>query len=229
MPSSDRLTEAGADSSSIGIGTHRIVKVQRIQNRALLRRYMAEHKNLTSQLGAAGVNEKYLLHGTGKNEPLRIATNPEGFMVEVGSDKNFYGKGCYFARRACYSHHYAHRMVSGDQRQLLVVRVLCGKSKVYQGADIDRSMTWHACVRCLRALRACVRACADCIFAAVWTMPLRRACSGVLLVVSSQAQADRPRLQQRESRCVSLGYPPAVKPSPHHDYVMWSFCSTTRR
>ena len=51
------------------------------------------------------------------------------------------GRGCYFAHRACYSHHYAHRIVGG-QLQLLVVRVLCGKSKVYSGTTIDRDLKW---------------------------------------------------------------------------------------
>ena len=43
---------------------------------------------------------RYLLHGTSQSEPLMIATDSDGFMVDFGNPRAFYGKGCYFARRA---------------------------------------------------------------------------------------------------------------------------------
>ena len=78
-----------------------------------------------------------------------------------------YGTGCYFAHSARYSHHYAHKVSlaatgsgsgSGSgvpwQRgqpclhQLLVVQVICGKSKV-STLQLQKVMTW-ACYTTIR-------------------------------------------------------------------------------
>ena len=89
------------------------------------------------------MNEQYLFYGSGRTEPQTIATSSDGFMVEHGRDDAFYGKGCYFALQARYSHHYAHKLhpLGGDcHRQLLLVNVLCGSSKEYTNSTIDRNM-----------------------------------------------------------------------------------------
>jgi hypothetical protein len=91
---------------------HKLVSVQRIQNRSLLKRYQAEKQIITSKRGAGLVNEQYLFFGSGRTEPQTIATSSDGFMVEHGRDDAFYGKGCYFALQARYSHHYAHTLHS---------------------------------------------------------------------------------------------------------------------
>jgi hypothetical protein len=62
--------------------THKLVSVQRIQNRSLHKRYQAEKQIITSKRGAHLVNEQYLFFGSGRTEPQTIATSSYGFMVE---------------------------------------------------------------------------------------------------------------------------------------------------
>ena len=60
-------------------------------------RYQTERSIMMSQCGASGVHERMLVHGSGKFEPLRISTDSDGFMAEVGNEKAFYGQcgaGC---------------------------------------------------------------------------------------------------------------------------------------
>ena len=124
--------------------TRTLVRVQRIQNRPLLKRYRAEKDIITSSRGAANQNERYMCFGSRATAPLEIATSPEGFMVEASRSDAFYGQGNYLADKARYSHHYAHKLPSADgqamHRQLLLVNVLCGVSKEYTGSAIDRGM-----------------------------------------------------------------------------------------
>tara|TARA_Y100000748_G_scaffold234440_1_gene198390 strand:- start:157 stop:1824 length:1668 start_codon:yes stop_codon:yes gene_type:complete len=124
--------------------TRTLVSVQRIQNRPLLKRYRAEKDIITSSRGEANLNERCMFFGSRTISPLEIATSPEGFMVEAGRSNTFYGQGTYFADKARYSHHYAHKTPSTDgttiHRQLLLVNVLCGVSKEYSGSTTDSKM-----------------------------------------------------------------------------------------
>ena len=87
--------------------TRELLKVERIQNRTLLKRYRAEREIITSRRGATNLNERYLFHGTSATAPLAIATSADGFVVEAGRGDAFYGKGSYLAEKARYSHHAA--------------------------------------------------------------------------------------------------------------------------
>ena len=70
--------------------THELLKVERIQNRALLKRYRAEREIITDSRGATNLNERYLFHGMLAKAPLAIATNPDGFVVEAGQSGALY-------------------------------------------------------------------------------------------------------------------------------------------
>ena len=124
--------------------TRELLKVERIQNRTLLKRYRAEREIITSRRGATNLNERYLFHGTSATAPLSIATSADGFVVQAGRGDAFYGQGSYLAEKARYSHHYAHQLLSADKkqrhRQLLLVSVVCGVSKEYANSAIDRGM-----------------------------------------------------------------------------------------
>lgn len=125
--------------------TRELLKVERIQNRTLLKRYRMERDIIMSRRGAANLNELYLFHGTSKTEPLKIATSPDGFVIAAGRSNTLYGQGGYLAEKARYSHHYAHKLLSVDKkqrhRQLLLVSVVCGVSKEYKNNAIDRNMS----------------------------------------------------------------------------------------
>lgn len=136
-------------------GEVRIVKLERIQNKTLLKRYQTERDIATERRGAGGLNEQYVFHGTRGHAPLKIAESPEGFLVEASrgvanpSSPCLYGIGCYFAHSARYSHHYAHKVAADGQPwqqgqpefyQLLVVQMICGKSKVYSGGHVALDM-----------------------------------------------------------------------------------------
>ena len=73
-------------------------------------------------------------------------------MAEAGRSNSLYGQGSYFAVKARYSHHYAHRLRSADgrhwHRQLLLVNVLCGVRKEYAGSAIDKSFGRVKLVAC---------------------------------------------------------------------------------
>lgn len=77
----------------ITTATHRIVRVQRVQNLPCLRAYAAERKNILRRRGAANLNEMYLVHGTNGLHPLGLAAKEEGFMVEHAKESGLFGKG----------------------------------------------------------------------------------------------------------------------------------------
>ena len=94
--------------------TRTLVSVHRIQNQPLLKRYRAEKDIITSSRGVANLNERCMFFGSRSTSPLEIATSSEGFMVEASRRNAFYGQGNYFADKARYSHHYAHKVSSSD-------------------------------------------------------------------------------------------------------------------
>ncbi|CAE7464022.1 HET-E1 [Symbiodinium natans] len=59
------------------------------------------------------IQERLLAHGTRTCDPQVIVQDRDGFMVEKGSERAFYGQGCYFAELVQYAHHYSH-VVSGN-------------------------------------------------------------------------------------------------------------------
>ena len=64
-------------------GEVEVVKVERIQNRALLHRYHTEREIAMGRRGAGALNEQYLFFGSKGFAPLDIARSEEGFLVEA--------------------------------------------------------------------------------------------------------------------------------------------------
>jgi len=118
------------------------VSVQRIQNKYLLRRFIAERQNLIAQRGAEHVGEQILFHGTRTTIPLEVADGRQGLMTDHAK-KGLYGRGLYFATNPRYSHEFAHK-THGDGHAvhylMLVCRVLCGCSRD-MGTTTDKGMT----------------------------------------------------------------------------------------
>jgi hypothetical protein len=129
--------------------SHEVVKVRRIQNRSLYRKFDAELKSMEDKLGkrAVELTQRYAWHGSGKTRPDEIAAGA-GFMMQYGSEQGFYGMGSYFAEQASYSDHdkYVyrssdkeglHQCEDGKYRHLLLVNVLRGNplktSEVWKG------------------------------------------------------------------------------------------------
>ena len=78
--------------------TRELLKVERIQNRTLLKRYRAEREIITSRRGATNLNERYPFHGTPATHCCR-SRRVDGFVVEAGRSDAFYGKGATWRRR----------------------------------------------------------------------------------------------------------------------------------
>ncbi|CAK8987211.1 unnamed protein product [Durusdinium trenchii] len=125
--------EGGLDSQQWGI-----VSIQRVQNQPLREAYCIEKQLMLRERGDEQLNEQLLLHGTRSSDPQSIIEDRDGFMVEKGAERAFYGQGCYFAELAQYAHHYSYG--AQGSHQLLFVDVLCGI--VYEmGEELDRAGT----------------------------------------------------------------------------------------
>ena len=112
-----------------------LVKVERVQNRALWDKYSLEMAHMKERNGDSGVNEKLLFHGTSKTDPKVIVESVKGIDFRYSNqDRNLlWGKGAYFAVNASYSDNYGHRI--GKDKQMLLVRVLTGNSCRYECHD----------------------------------------------------------------------------------------------
>ena len=84
----------GGHHNALTKQSHKIARVQRIQNLPCLRSYTAERENLRRRRGAEHLNEQYLFHGTKGTHPLEVAAQEEGFVVEMNREKNAFGRGC---------------------------------------------------------------------------------------------------------------------------------------
>lgn len=117
--------------------THRLLRVQRVQNRGQYRLFDAHRKKMIETRGEQVTfkSEAYAWHGTGTHSPLSIATT--GCMVQCASRDAFYLQGFYTAEQASYSHHsrFVYRSkdldgqvydCTGVYHHLLLVRVLRG-------------------------------------------------------------------------------------------------------
>jgi hypothetical protein len=133
--------------------TPQIVRIQRPQNEPLLGRYNLEKKIMTDTRGAAvagvvpplpslvffpdlsAVSMHFQRRASGTFFSARKAQSDDGLLTDYANPSAFYGKGCYFAEKARYSHKYAFktkRTASGPVHyKLMLVNVLCGVSKDY--------------------------------------------------------------------------------------------------
>ena len=112
-----------------------LMKVERIQNRALWDKYSLEMDHMKERNGGNGVNEKLLFHGTRKMDPKVIVESVKGIDFRYSNQDRglLWGKGAYFAVNASYSDSYSHQR--GKDKQMLLVRVLTGRSCHYSCHD----------------------------------------------------------------------------------------------
>ena len=101
-----------------------ILKVQRIQNKVLWRRYF-NRSRLMREFDRLSFRQELLFHGTRNKKPELIYGGGEGFDMRFSSS-GLWGRGNYFAENSKYSDSYAHH-VSGA-RVMFAALVLTGNS-----------------------------------------------------------------------------------------------------
>jgi sacsin len=100
-----------------------IVRIERIQNKLLWRKYFDCSRRMMKYSGNLG--EKFLFHGTRFNKPELIYKGDSSFDMRF-SHNGMWGHGNYFAVNASYSNSYS--FDNGGYRQMLVANVLTGYS-----------------------------------------------------------------------------------------------------
>ena len=120
---------AGRLLSSMDAGATRVLRVQRIQDRAHWRRYAQKRAELKVKNGG-DPNERKLWHGTSSTNPATILRSESG-LDERMSSKGFYSYGIYLAEHAAYSNGnhrctYFHPTPDGHRQLLLVTACLGG-------------------------------------------------------------------------------------------------------
>jgi hypothetical protein len=120
----------------------RVVGLQRVQNRWLWEAYAFQRRRMVAHGGAAAAAELELFHGTKGNSPRLIYDGQTGFDPRFARSGTW-GKGCYFAASAAYSHAgYAYEAGTVGSvarcKQLLLASVLVGSSTRLSG---DQTLT----------------------------------------------------------------------------------------
>lgn len=107
-----------------------ILKVERVQNKFLWRRY--HHRSqLMVNFDRSHLREELLFHGSRQNKPEDIYRGGEGFDMRF-SAFGMWGRGNYFAVNSSYSDAYAFH--TNRVRKMFAAWVLTGNS-VYRGPD----------------------------------------------------------------------------------------------
>ena len=119
----------------------RIFQLQRIQHRQLWDKYALEMKHM-SERNSGCVNEQQLFHGTRNTDPSVIIKGVRGIDFRYSSrDYQLrWGTGAYFAVNASYSNNYCYIDRDSGLKQLLLVKVLTGRSCDY-GKRKDPELT----------------------------------------------------------------------------------------
>ena len=105
----------------------KILKVERIQNKVLWKRYLNCSRNFQRPF----LREELLFHGTGENQPDHIYRGGEGFNMQFCSS-GMWGRGNYFAVNSSYANGYAFKM--NGVKKMFAAWVLTGNS-VYLPRD----------------------------------------------------------------------------------------------
>jgi hypothetical protein len=122
---------------------HVLLRVERIQRRELWREYQLTKLRMRKKnKGIINVEEMEmeLFHGTRNTKPEDIYLSERGFDMRYAS-KGMWGRGCYFAENASYSHMYSHKVhgTIKPQHQMLLAKVLTGIR--HDNAPIDYERT----------------------------------------------------------------------------------------
>jgi len=120
--------------------TRKIVKIEKVINHRIRQQFELEleqvkFKNKNNQL--VKHMTRLLFHGTKNTEPTLIYNGEKGFMMQFAAE-GYWGRGTYFAEKACYSHHYASVPKNDPNiRQMFLAEVIVGDSKFMKP---DRSL-----------------------------------------------------------------------------------------
>ncbi|KAL3048071.1 hypothetical protein OYC64_006781 [Pagothenia borchgrevinki] len=99
-----------------------IVKIERIQNKALWEAFQLKNKQMKDNNNGHNVTEKKLFHGT-KSEYVAVICHKNFDWRVCGVNGTAFGQGSYFARDAKYSHSYTE---DSHVKSMFVSRVLVG-------------------------------------------------------------------------------------------------------
>ena len=111
-----------------------ILKVERIQNKILWKRYH-NRSQMMRNYDRSHLREELLFHGTRGNKPELIYKGGEGFDMRF-SASGMWGRGNYFAVNSCYSNGYV--FSTGGVQKMFTAWVLTGNSVFLPP---DRSLT----------------------------------------------------------------------------------------
>ena len=104
---------------------HTVRSVQRLQNKALWRKYAVE-REIMQEAGNATTSRMF--HGTRGTAPDLVYNGQDGFDMRFCTS-GLWGIASYFAANAKYSHSYAYN--AGAVKQMFVAQVLVGHTKDY--------------------------------------------------------------------------------------------------
>ncbi|XP_018416496.1 PREDICTED: TCDD-inducible poly [ADP-ribose] polymerase-like [Nanorana parkeri] len=132
-----------------------ILEVSRIQNYFQWTKYSQKKKFMQSQLKETkdGCLERYLFHGT-KSDHIEAIFNQNFDPRVSGKNGTVYGKGCYFAKDASYSHTYSNATPEGHHFMFLA-KVLVGHTALGSATytrppplieDCPSSLLYDSCV-----------------------------------------------------------------------------------
>lgn len=128
VDSAEWRTVANRFHDSLKKSSYHVIRIQRVQNVILWRRYQAEKQFIAAVNGPDSVNERKLFHGTGRLPPEVIYSGTVGFDPRCTREGNFYGRGVYFAEKASYVEgRYAHE--AGGRYCLFLADVILGRVK----------------------------------------------------------------------------------------------------
>ena len=119
-----------------------VVRIERIQNAFLWRRYLMRKMTMISKNANVkdGItNARLLFHGTRRTDPSLIwdGLNASGFDPRLG--QGYYGVGGYFAQNARYSESYEFKVPGTTLRQMFLATVLTGVFKDY-GVKTEKNL-----------------------------------------------------------------------------------------
>eukprot|EP01091_Cochliopodium_minus_P006377 TRINITY_DN1626_c0_g1_i1.p1 TRINITY_DN1626_c0_g1~~TRINITY_DN1626_c0_g1_i1.p1 ORF type:complete len:848 (-),score=282.41 TRINITY_DN1626_c0_g1_i1:26-2533(-) len=101
----------------------RILKIERVQNKLLWKKYCSNKELIVLQKGKCEVKE--LFHGTRSTDPSEVYDGQEGFDMRF-CNQGMWGIGTYFAQNASYSMKYSSKNNNGHS-QMFLSSVLVGE------------------------------------------------------------------------------------------------------
>jgi len=114
----------------------KVVRIEKIFNRALECKYLEAKKNLKS--GASSANEQQLFHGTGAEGLEGIPKT--GFRLPARSEDNMFGRGVYFAPDSSKS---AQEIYTKGSKALILSDVLLGSVCTVPGLEARHPLSKH--------------------------------------------------------------------------------------